>query len=951
MTMKLRSIVVLTLAFCVAAMAQEPTGWKADISSSGVVTLSHGKTRIGIIRPGLFEEGWRDAAFKGSTRPPKPGKPHSGQIKAPSGIVVDCTVLAAENKDGLVLRYSLTPRKSIKLNSFNVAIDLPVPVVAGQEFLADKAKGRFPKDFDAVHLHNGTVRSFSLGTSKGPLNLSFAKETSILYQDNRKWGPSAVVRVGPSFSPAQVWPAGKKLEIAFTLSTRKGITVTRDQLVTIAANKDWVPLQLELDIKAGSALDFSEFGQIDAPAGKHGWITANDNGDFVFANDPKKTPRRFYGINLCFSAHYLTHEQSDVLAERLLRLGYNTVRFHHYEPELVDRSGGTSTALNKKKLDQLDYLFAALKKRGLYITTDLFTSRPVFQREIWPTAAPGKNISMNDYKMAIPVNQNAYANWQTFARNLLTHMNPYTKLRYADDPALAWICLINEGNFGNYLNRMDSRVMSDWQRTWNQWLTKRYGTATAIQAAWKTQVKGDPAKGTVPFPTNVYSNSLQSRDLATFLGAVEVRMVARMKAFLRETIKTKALLPNSNGWTNLIGTQAPRAAFDYVDDHFYVDHPRFLDKPWRLPSRCPNTSPIAGGATGGRPSAFVRLMDKPFTLSEYNYSGPGRFRGVGGILTGAMAALQGWGSVWRFAYSHRGDNLFTPSPANYFDMAADPLNQAAERASICLFLRGDMRPAPHAVTIALDPKKIQQKPSRNTKIAPPWHALALITRVGSRLQPVPGARDSAVLLSGSGKTIRLDQDPYAKGAGNQVIAELRKRKWLAGNRTDLGKSIIESETGQLLIDAPRDIMLLNTPRTAGGYAPQGETIRTDAAIIKITKTDATVWVSSVDGKPIKSSERMILTHLTDLQNTGATFAESARQTLLTWGRTPHLVLDGEATVTIATSRAREMKVWALTTSGRRQERIKTRTKAGSLMFSVAVRGKQGARLIYEVALK
>ena len=55
---------------------------------------------------------------------------------------------------------------------------------------------------------------------------------------------------------------------------------------------------------------------------------------------------------------------------------------------------------------------------------------------------------------------------------------------------------------------------------------------------------------------------------------------------------------------------------DYVDDHFYVDHPEFVEQSWRLPSRCPNTSPIAGGAGGGRHITFTRLFDRPFTLTN-----------------------------------------------------------------------------------------------------------------------------------------------------------------------------------------------------------------------------------------------------------------------------------------------------------------------------------------------
>ena len=42
-----------------------------------------------------------------------------------------------------------------------------------------------------------------------------------------------------------------------------------------------------------------------------------------------------------------------------------------------------------------------------------------------------------------------------------------------------------------------------------------------------------------------------------------------------------------------------------------------------------------------------------------------------------------------------------------------------------------------------------------------------------------------------------------------------------------------------------------------------------------------------------------MTHLTDLQNTETTYAEDARQTLLAWGKIPHLVRAGTAKVEIS----------------------------------------------------
>ena len=63
----------------------------------------------------------------------------------------------------------------------------------------------------------------------------------------------------------------------------------------------------------------------------------------------------------------MEREWADRLVERLAADGFNAVRFHHQD--------GTYT--RPKRRDRLDYFIAALKKRGIYITTDLYvTYRP-----------------------------------------------------------------------------------------------------------------------------------------------------------------------------------------------------------------------------------------------------------------------------------------------------------------------------------------------------------------------------------------------------------------------------------------------------------------------------------------------------------------------------------------------------------------------------------------------
>ena len=88
-----------------------------------------------------------------------------------------------------------------------------------------------------------------------------------------------------------------------------------------------------------------------------------------------------------------------------------------------------------------------------------------------------------------------------------------------------------------------------------------------------------------------------------------------------------------------------------------------------------------------------------------------------------------------------------------------------------------------------------------------------------------------------------------------------------------------SETGEITIDGPRDVLVLDTPRTAGGYAPAGQDIETTkgGVRIRVEGSDATAWVSALDDQPIRQSRRLLVTHLTDLQNTGIRYAEAARR--------------------------------------------------------------------------
>ncbi len=905
---------ILALLLALPAFA----GWQAVVSPTGAVQLMSGETALGTLSPGLFEAGWRYASLS-----PAGGQAAEGLVRgvihAPGGGVVDTEVRYSAAAGGVHLVYRLTPRGELHLNSLHVDLPIPLARVLGGTFALDGVAKPFPATLDKVGLAAGLTSDVALVCADGSkLNLHLAAPTPVLMQDDRQWGGGFSLRIGPQSVDAPAFPAGTPLVIDLTLTAPGGVALVVDGPVTLAAGPEWIPLDAEQEIVAGSALDFSHLVPWEAPAGKLGRVVANADGHFVFTDAPGK-PVRFYGVNLCFTGQYLPHEQADLLATRLQRLGYNAVRVHHYESELVDRAA-PGVALRADQLDKLDYLFAALKARGIYVTTDLYVSRPVPAAAVYDGATG--QLGMDEFKYLVPVNARAYENYLTFARQLLGHVNPYTKLTWAEDPTLAWISLINENNTGNFLGGMTARGKADWAAAWTKWRT---------------------AQG---LPDAPWTGNLDT-DTSRFLAETEAVFMVRTRKVLREELHCNALLTDCNSWSNPLQLEGARTTYDYVDDHFYVSHPQFLENPWRIPSKSDPENPAAASVPGGRHNAFTRLVGKPFTITEFNYAAPYAYRGASGLLTGTLAALQDWDGLWRFAYSHWSGNLFQPQPLSYFDLACDPLNQAAERATLCLFRRGDLTPAPHLTAITFTPESLRTAPARN--LDPAWDSLAWLTRVGTEVLSAGQVSKADLSLPYS-----TDADPYARKMGTDAAVVYVNLGWTKG-AIDLQKGKIIDETGALHLDAAANTFTVDTPGTQGGFVSAGSTVHTSLLNITVKGTTATVWVSSLDGKPIKESTHLLITHLTDLQDTGATFNDRARTVLLNWGTLPYLVHAGMAEVTLLSTTFGAVHVWGLSPGGKRLGEItcwKSKDARGveHPLIPLDVDDHGHARMLYEVEI-
>ena len=78
---------------------------------------------------------------------------------------------------------------------------------------------------------------------------------------------------------------------------------------------------------------------------------------------------------------------------------------------------------------------------------------------------------------------------KSYARDLLTHVNPYTGASYADEPSVAFVELNNEDGlmhewWTGSLDGMPGVYADELTRQWRAWLDQQYPTTSAFRQAW-----------------------------------------------------------------------------------------------------------------------------------------------------------------------------------------------------------------------------------------------------------------------------------------------------------------------------------------------------------------------------------------------------------------------------------------------------------------------------------
>ncbi len=805
--------------------------------------------------------------------------------------------------------WTMTPDRDITLGALAVGISLPIEQFGGGRVMLDSYQVALPaQQGGSSSLATRNVSALEAYDRYGRrrMRIGFHSQMRVLVQDNRSWNVSTFsLRIMPT--GGNTFTEGTTYTFGYDITLAENIEFgPRPQWKAVAGQR-WMPMPGFQWIRPGSALDFSALRGTEAPAGRYGRVVCRGR-HFEFENLPG-VPQRFYGVNICQGANVPSGNE-DVFAANLARMGYNAIRYHHHETVLVANTGDPgATALNPSAMDRFDRLVAACVTNGIYLTTDLFVSRsPITWRSLGLDR--DGSLATADMKRLVLVHEPALSNLVVFTRNFLGHVNPYLGRSLAHEPAMVGISLVNEGATSLSPAQLCAEY-PPWRDAWTAWIAAKKAEDPATYGS----VSAEPPSSSTPY----FCRFVQERELA---------FAARIKAVVRGELGCLAPLTNLNGTSYPLAYMQVRAeAYDYSDDHFYVDHPSFLKTSWQLPSSLNNRNPLKDNNQGVQGCAARRLFDRPYTVTEFNFSGPGRYRGIGGMITGATGAAQDWGGIWRFAWSHGESGIMNPGSKTmgYFDVAGDPLSMAAERAAICLFLRRDLPSLERAFIARIPPATVAGPVSGNTEgLAFPcrwagWHAQ--LGYVVSNAVPAgaidagtyPGVRNitSAAVQAALGY-----DDGVPPGVG--------------------GALAVDSDTGSFRMD---------TPRTSGGFAENGS-VDAGTLAFDLEGAAATVWASSLDGKPLASADRILLTHLTDVQNTNITYGDDTLTTVLKWGSLPHLMRTGRAHVRLRLAPG-DFTVYALAPDGSRVRTVQSSVSGGVLSFTADVVAAE-ATWLYEI---
>ncbi|HEX7907023.1 MAG TPA: hypothetical protein VF534_02900 [Paraburkholderia sp.] len=557
--------------------------------------------------------------------------------------------------------------------------------------------------------------------------------------------------------------------------------------------------------------------QQGAPLGSADRIVIR-NGHFFTVGTPgapgSSRRVRFFGVSLALSANFPSETDGEALAQRLAALGVNIIRLHAIDQPAQNSADGPVGMLRDAASPQLDpqavavlsRFISQLGRHGIYVDLNLHANHTFPAKQAGDRIPPqSKPLPIIDADMTV---------WQaTYTKNLLS------ALQLRDRPNLAMVEINNEAS-----------LVDTWQEG-NLASLVTGGFLDALREKWLTYRKNRQLAAT-PLPLERSGLATDdARVAARFFIDLDASYIRRMVGTVRDELGDDVPISgtqiihsgrwNHGGFANF----DVNGAASFTDAHFYVDHYLFPHRQWDW-----TDWRISNGWLGDAPeqtflnTAFARAAGRPFVISEFNQAWPNQQASDLLPIVTQFAVAQDWDGLILYDYAHdREWNAFTPSD---FSLRGD-LTKLAQFAQCAAYFR------------ALYP---------GTALAQSFIALS---------------PDDRATADGNGVTGNL-ASYLSKHFGIPPGVAMTRQIALENAPNFRVRSAATMETSSYFsYDKAARQFIFGSAYAAGisGFIPVGH--RVASSLLELTLAPgsrgfATAFLTSLDGKPLSTSHRLLL---------------------------------------------------------------------------------------------
>lgn len=648
-------------------------------------------------------------------------------------------------------------------------------------------------------------------------------------------------------------------------------------LVDFDPVEGWFPwnIQGEAETFTDSPIDLSYLNE--DLAGQDGFIE-KDGENFTTGKGEKI---RFWGNGGLGSAVLnMDPRFYEGYAKWLAKYGVNLIRVH----TPLFKSGDPKT-FDEKKINKIHALIYYMKQEGIYVKISILF--PLWLNEHASKVVPDAHHSAWGL---IFFNDEVNKWFRDYQQKMFASKSPYTGLTFAEEPAVALFEILNEDSllFSTFHpNSWHPKFAEEIKTLYAEFLLEKYGSWSAIKTVWGDRESGriKENEGIVEMKGAGWMNVARPPyiDETQFVAKVERDFYKKQVKFLKEEIGLQSLIVVNNWKTAyddklLYVLRYIYEEGDVIDRHGYRS-PKLHSgegSSYRVAKNHRFESKSAWFEPHIVPSQFVQNAYYPTIISELNHPNPTWYGAETPFFNSVFPSLQGIDGIFNFA---SGKVFWETAQMQKFPFDT-PHMMGQFPVFALLYRKGYVRETPPIIQSTIPVFELYEKETSTLQEADISDAL----RGGGSGGLASGLYKYAFLI---GKTVR-SYDTF--GTERSVKGPDLE------NYVDGDKKQIRSYYDETLVDYGKGYGMVNAAKVqgVGGVLKSQKKFEMDNFTVVSENEYQNVFAISLDDKPLKSSESILIQSMTDNKPYG--FKVTGNGVITDVGRAPYMVRDISGTV-------------------------------------------------------